>query len=86
MQMPRGVPVQTVNKALHILVMLNKNGPMRAAHIRSALEIPYTTTGRLLQTLELDGVIERSAEDKRYAIKSISAWEQRFGHIWRNCR
>lgn len=61
MRILRGVPVQTVNKTLYILMMLHKNGSMKAAHIRSALEIQHASMVRLLQTLELDNIIERSS-------------------------
>jgi IclR family mhp operon transcriptional activator len=52
--------VRSLKKALRLLRLMNQIGELTVTELSEAVELPRTTTYRLLETLETEGFVERS--------------------------
>lgn len=63
---PDEPPVRSVERAIHILQAINRNRSMTITQIAKEVRLPYATVYRLMNTLILEGLIEKEATRKRY--------------------
>ncbi|KAB1641688.1 IclR family transcriptional regulator [Gulosibacter chungangensis] len=74
--------VKSAARALEVVELLAKSGPMTFQEVLDALGLPRSSAHGLLGTLEATGWLEFSARDKTYSL-GLKAWEvgQRYdGH------
>ena len=60
--------VRSLRRGLKALTLINQVEAMSIARLAEALELPRTTTERLLNTLAAEGYVARSASDKQYRL------------------
>ncbi len=63
--------VKALKKALHALLYLNCYGQSKASEVAQAIGIPRTTCYRLLQTLAVEGYIEKIQGSDVYRLTSL---------------
>lgn len=61
-----GAPIRSVSRALSVLQAINRGKSLTLTEIAEASHVPYPTAYRLVQTLVLEGMIEREPSRKRY--------------------
>ena len=66
LRMDRGVPVRSLSKGLAVLKIINQHGAMSLMDISRTCDMPYPTASRIVQTLVLEGLIERDIRKKWY--------------------
>src|ERR1700678_732510 len=59
-------PIRALNRGLEVLTQLNRLERAAINTLASAVELPRTTTYRILETLRLAGYVERDAHDDCY--------------------
>lgn len=59
-------PIRALLRGLHALTVLNLRGAASAAEVASEINVPRTTTYRILETLATAGFLERASTDERY--------------------
>lgn len=64
--MDRGVPVRSLSRGLAVLKIINQHGAMSLMDISRTCDMPYPTASRIVQTLVLEGLIERDRRKKWY--------------------
>lgn len=64
--MEKGVPIRAVSRALAVLQAINRHGTLTLMEIAQEVRIPYPTSCRIVQTLLVEGLIEREPDRKRY--------------------
>ncbi|HEY4545304.1 MAG TPA: helix-turn-helix domain-containing protein [Pedomonas sp.] len=64
--MDRGVPVRSLSRGLAVLKIINQHGAMSLMDISRTCDMPYPTASRIVQTLVLEGLIERDRRRKWY--------------------
>lgn len=69
--MDRGVPVRSLSKGLAVLKTINQHGAMSLMDISRTCDMPYPTASRIVQTLVLEGLIERDIRRKWYRPTSL---------------
>jgi len=57
---------RSVSRALSVLQVINRAGALNMMQIAKAVELPYPTTCRLVNTLVAEGVIEQESSRKYY--------------------
>ncbi len=62
-------PIGTVSRAMAVLrVLAEAEGPVAVADVAAALDLPHSTTHRLLRLLVVEGMVDRGGGRRRYAI------------------
>lgn len=69
--MDRGVPVRSLSRGLAVLKTINQHGAMSLMDISRSCDMPYPTASRIVQTLVLEGLIERDRRRKCYRPTSL---------------
>ena len=64
--MEKGVPIRSVTRSIAALKAVNHHGSMTMMEIARAIEVPYPTACRIVQTLLYEGLIEQEPTRKRY--------------------
>jgi IclR family mhp operon transcriptional activator len=64
--MEKGVPIRAISRSITVLQAINQHGPLTLMDIAQKAEIPYPTALRIVQTLVVEGLIEREPHRKRY--------------------
>ncbi len=59
-------PIRALLRGLDALTVLNLRGAASAAEVASQIDVPRTTTYRILETLATAGFLERTQQDDRY--------------------
>lgn len=62
----KGVPIRSVSRSIAALQAINYHGGLSMMEISQEIGLPYATTMRLVQTLIVEGFIEREPDRKRY--------------------
>lgn len=76
-------PVRSLARGLEVLKELNRFGAARVGTIAQRIKLPRSTVYRLLETLEGDGFVARSASDDRYRIAPRAATLfERYSSSW----
>lgn len=65
-------PIRSVERTIGVLQAINRNGAMTMSEISRAVQIPYPTATRFVQTLIKIGVIEKSKTQKKYKPTALS--------------
>lgn len=64
--------IRAVSRAIHVLQAINRHGSLTMTQISRAVDLPYPTTGRVVQTLVSEGIIEREKSRKHYRPTALS--------------
>jgi IclR family transcriptional regulator, mhp operon transcriptional activator len=64
--MEKGVPIRSITRSIAALKAVNRHGSMSMMEIARAVEVPYPTACRIVQTLLYEGLIEQEPARKRY--------------------
>lgn len=64
--MEKGVPLQAVSRSIQVLQAINRHGSLTLMEIAQQAHLPYPTTCRVVQTLQVEGLVEREPDRKRY--------------------
>lgn len=68
----KGHPVRSVLRALNVLQAINRHGQLSLMQISKAVDLPYASTSRLVNTLLHEGVIERGMPRKYFRPTPLS--------------
>ena len=78
-------PIRALNRGLDVLTALNRLERAAINTLANAVELPRTTTYRILETLRLAGYVERDAHDDCYRptimVRALSDDEAMVAHI-----
>lgn len=69
--MEKGVPVRSISRCLAMLQFINRKGPSSMMEIARAVDLPYPTTIRIVQTLLHEGMLECEPVRKLYRVTSM---------------
>lgn len=64
--MERGVPIRAVSRSIAVLQSINRGGSLSLKEIAHAVDLPYPTAFRIIQTLIFEGLIECEPARKHY--------------------
>ncbi len=64
--MEKGVPIRAVTRSIAVLQAVNRGGALTLTQIATAIQVPYPTACRIVQTLQVEGLIEREPGRRRY--------------------
>ncbi len=64
--MEKGVPIRAVTRSIAVLQAINRHGALTLMDIATEIKVPYPTACRIVQTLQVEGLIEREPGRKRY--------------------
>lgn len=64
--MEKGVPIRSLVRGLSVLQAVNRGGSLSMMDIARASRVPYPTACRIVQTLQVEGLIEQEPLRKRY--------------------
>jgi IclR family mhp operon transcriptional activator len=64
--MEKGVPIRSLQRGLAVLQAVNRGGSLTMMEIARASVVPYPTACRIVQTLQVEGLIEQEPTRKRY--------------------
>jgi IclR family mhp operon transcriptional activator len=62
----KGVPIRSISRCVSVLQAINRAGSLTMMDVAHASGVPYPTACRIVQTLLLEGLIEREPARKRY--------------------
>lgn len=83
--MEKGVPVRSISRCLAMLQFINRNGPSSLMEIARAVDLPYPTTIRIVQTLIHEGMLESEPIRKLYRatslVQTLSVGVHEHGHL-----
>ncbi len=83
--MEKGVPVRSISRCLAMLQFINRNGPSSLMEIARAVDLPYPTTIRIVQTLIHEGMLESEPVRKLYRatslVHTLSVGVHEHGHL-----
>ncbi len=65
-------PIRSLTRGLDALQLLNARGSATVADVVAAIRLPRTTVYRLLETLRLEGYVQRNPEDDRYRVTAFA--------------
>lgn len=71
MKEERGAAVRAVSRAVAVLQAVNRHGSLSIVEIAREVDLPYPTTARIVQTLQIEGLIERELGRKRYRATAL---------------
>ncbi|MDZ4372174.1 MAG: IclR family transcriptional regulator C-terminal domain-containing protein [Phenylobacterium sp.] len=76
MEQESGAWIRSISRSLAVLRVVNRAGALSMGEISQAARVPYPTACRIVQTLVLEGMLEREPGRKRYRptvlVKSLS--------------
>ena len=88
--MEKGVPVRSISRCLAMLQFINRNGPSSLMEIARAVDLPYPTTIRIVQTLMHEGMLESEPVRKLYRatslVHTLSVGVHEHGHLLQAAR
>jgi IclR family mhp operon transcriptional activator len=64
--MEKGVPIRAITRSISVLQAINRHGNLTLMEIAHEAKVPYPTACRIVQTLLVEGLIEREPDRKRY--------------------
>ncbi|MFK7829444.1 MAG: helix-turn-helix domain-containing protein [Congregibacter sp.] len=64
--MEKGVPIRAISRGLRMLQAINESGSITMMNAARAVEVPYPTACRIMQTLMYEGFVEMEPNRKRY--------------------
>jgi IclR family mhp operon transcriptional activator len=64
--MEKGVPIRAISRGLKMLQAINEAGSITMMNAARAVDIPYPTACRIMQTLMYEGFVEMEPNRKRY--------------------
>lgn len=64
--MEKGVPIRAITRAIAALRAINRQGSLSMMQISRAIDLPYPTACRIVQTLLQEGLIEQEPARKYY--------------------
>lgn len=64
--MDTGKPIRSISRCISVLQALNQGGSRSMAQLASDAQVPYATACRIVQTLLMEGLIEREPSRPRY--------------------
>lgn len=64
--MEKGVPIRSLVRGIAVLQAVNRGGSLSMMDIARASGVPYPTACRIVQTLQVEGLIEQEPARKRY--------------------
>lgn len=64
--MEKGVPIRAISRSLVVLQAINRHGALTLMEISHEAKVPYPTACRIVQTLLVEGMVEREPDRKRY--------------------
>ncbi|MCG8443155.1 MAG: helix-turn-helix domain-containing protein [Caulobacterales bacterium] len=68
----KDVPIRSISRALAVLQAINRHGSLTITEAARAVDVPYPTACRIIQTLIHEGMIEREKSRKRYHATALS--------------
>jgi len=69
--MERGVPIRSVSRSIAVLQAVNRMRSMSLMDIARAVDLPYPTAFRIIQTLMHEGLIECEPTRKHYRVTEL---------------
>ena len=83
--MDRGVPIRSVSRSIAVLQCINRRGSPSLMEIARAVDLPYPTAFRIIQTLLHEGLIECEPNRKHYRatqlVQSLSVGYSDHGNL-----
>jgi IclR family mhp operon transcriptional activator len=64
--MEKGVPIRAITRAISVLQAINRHESLTLMEIAQEARVPYPTACRIIQTLQVEGLVEREPDRKRY--------------------
>ncbi|MES2035649.1 MAG: helix-turn-helix domain-containing protein [Pseudomonadota bacterium] len=64
--MEKGVPIRAISRSIAVLQSINRHGSLTLMEIAQEADLAYPTACRIVQTLQVEGLIEREPDRKRY--------------------
>lgn len=88
--MERGVPIRSVSRSIAVLQCINRRGSLSLMEIARAVDLPYPTAFRIIQTLVHEGLIECEPARKNYRatqlVQSLSVGYHDHGNLLTRAR
>lgn len=69
--MEKGVPVRAISRSIAVLQLINRKGSVSLMEIARAVDLPYPTAMRIVQTLMHEKLVEMEPARKRYRPASM---------------
>ncbi|WP_156374413.1 helix-turn-helix domain-containing protein [Pseudorhodoferax sp. Leaf274] len=69
--MERSVPIRSVSRSIAVLQAINRGDWLTVMEISKAVDLPYPTTFRIIQTLMHEGLVVCEASCKRYRVTAL---------------
>ena len=69
--MEKGVPIRAISRGISVLQAINRGHSLTMMEISKTSRVPYPTACRIVQTLLLEGMIEREPARKRYRATAL---------------
>jgi IclR family mhp operon transcriptional activator len=69
--MEKGVPIRSLIRGIAVLKAINRGGTISMTEIAQTSNVPYPTACRVVQTLILEGLVEREPGRKNYRPTSL---------------
>jgi IclR family mhp operon transcriptional activator len=88
--MERSVPIRAVSRSIAVLQCVNRHGSLSLMEIARAVDLPYPTTFRIIQTLLYEGLIECEPTRKHYRatqlVQTLAAGYREIGNLLTRAR
>lgn len=69
--MERGFPIRSVSRSIAVLRAINQGRWLTLMEISKAVDLPYPTTFRIIQTLTHEGLVVCESDRKRYRVTEL---------------
>jgi IclR family mhp operon transcriptional activator len=69
--MERSIPIRSVSRGIAVLQAINRGEWLTVMEISKAVDLPYPTTFRIIQTLMHEGLVTCEASCKRYRVTAL---------------
>lgn len=69
--MEKGVPIRAISRAISVLQVINRHGSPTLMEIAQSVGLAYPTACRIVQTLQVEGLVEREPDRKRYRATAL---------------
>ena len=69
--MERSVPIRSVSRSIAVLQAINRGEWLTVMEISKAVDLPYPTTFRIIQTLMHEGLVTCESNFKRYRVTAL---------------
>ena len=70
-QEDRGASIRAISRAVAVLQAVNRHGSLSLVAIAREVGLPYPTAARIVQTLQMEGLVERELDRKRYRATAL---------------